>query len=72
MIIMRNDIGIRHPTGELETKHINLVVYGDADGFSAMGKTVGYPTAIVARMVLDGKTSTCSLYALSAKITFDL
>ncbi|XP_060770752.1 alpha-aminoadipic semialdehyde synthase, mitochondrial [Neoarius graeffei] len=61
MIIMRNDIGIRHPTGELETKHINLVVYGDADGFSAMGKTVGYPTAIVARMVLDGDLNTKGL-----------
>lgn len=55
MIIMRNDVGIRHPTGELETKHISLVVYGDPNGFSAMAKTVGYPAAIAARMVLDGK-----------------
>lgn len=54
LIIMRNDIGIRHPTGELEMKHITLVVYGDPAGFSAMAKTVGYPVAIAARMVLDG------------------
>uniref|UniRef100_A0A8B9HP56 Aminoadipate-semialdehyde synthase n=1 Tax=Astyanax mexicanus TaxID=7994 RepID=A0A8B9HP56_ASTMX len=53
MIIMRNDVGIRHPTGELETKHISLVVYGDPKGFSAMAKTVGYPAAIVARMLLN-------------------
>lgn len=55
MIILRNDVGLRHPTGELETKHISLVVYGDPTGFSAMAKTVGYPAAIAARMVLDGK-----------------
>ncbi|XP_067091599.1 alpha-aminoadipic semialdehyde synthase, mitochondrial isoform X1 [Osmerus mordax] len=57
MIIMRNDVGLRHPTGELETKHISLVVYGDPHGYSAMAKTVGYPAAIAARMVLDGEIS---------------
>ncbi len=55
MIIMRNDVGLRHPTGELETKHISLVVYGEPNGFSAMAKTVGYPAAIAARMVLEGQ-----------------
>uniref|UniRef100_H2UYE1 Aminoadipate-semialdehyde synthase n=1 Tax=Takifugu rubripes TaxID=31033 RepID=H2UYE1_TAKRU len=55
MIVLRNDVGLRHPTGELETKHISLVVYGDPDGFSAMAKTVGYPAAIAARMLLDGE-----------------
>lgn len=55
MIILRNDVGLRHPTGELETKHVSLVVYGDPSGFSAMAKTVGYPAAIAARMILDGK-----------------
>ncbi|KAK7916522.1 hypothetical protein WMY93_012283 [Mugilogobius chulae] len=52
---MRNDLGLRHPTGELETKHISMVVYGDPSGFSAMAKTVGYPAAIAARMLLDGE-----------------
>lgn len=61
MIILRNDVGLRHPTGELETKHISLVVYGDPNGFSAMAKTVGYPAAIAARMVLDGEISTKGL-----------
>lgn len=55
MIILRNDVGLRHPTGELETKHVSLVVYGDPCGFSAMAKTVGYPAAIAARMILDGE-----------------
>ncbi|XP_022620294.1 alpha-aminoadipic semialdehyde synthase, mitochondrial [Seriola dumerili] len=61
MIVMRNDVGLRHPTGELETKHISLVVYGDPSGFSAMAKTVGYPAAIAARMVLDGEINTKGL-----------
>ena len=55
MIIMRNEIGLRHPSGHLEDKFIDLVVYGDNRGYSAMAKTVGYPTAIAAKMVLDGK-----------------
>ncbi|NXY41497.1 AASS protein, partial [Ceuthmochares aereus] len=55
MIIMRNQIGLRHPSGHLEDKFINLVVYGDNKGYSAMAKTVGYPTAIASKMVLDGE-----------------
>ncbi|XP_060893053.1 alpha-aminoadipic semialdehyde synthase, mitochondrial [Labrus mixtus] len=61
MVILRNDVGLRHPTGELETKHISLVVYGDPKGFSAMAKTVGYPAAIAARMVLEGEITTKGL-----------
>lgn len=61
MIVLRNDVGLRHPTGELETKHISLVVYGDPDGFSAMAKTVGYPAAIAARMLLDGESVKISI-----------
>lgn len=55
MIVMRSEIGLRHPSGHLEDKFIDLVVYGDNKGYSAMAKTVGYPTAIAAKMVLDGK-----------------
>nr|XP_028601694.1 alpha-aminoadipic semialdehyde synthase, mitochondrial [Podarcis muralis] len=55
MIVMRNEIGIKHPSGHLEDKYVNLVVYGDDKGYSAMAKTVGYPTAIAAKMVLDGE-----------------
>lgn len=54
MIVMRNEIGIRHPSGHLEDKYINLVVYGDDKGYSAMAKTVGYPAAIAAKMILEG------------------
>uniref|UniRef100_A0A672U9N8 Alpha-aminoadipic semialdehyde synthase, mitochondrial n=1 Tax=Strigops habroptila TaxID=2489341 RepID=A0A672U9N8_STRHB len=55
MIVMRNEIGLKHPSGHLENKFIDLVVYGDSKGYSAMAKTVGYPTAIAAKMVLNGE-----------------
>ncbi|ELK13911.1 Alpha-aminoadipic semialdehyde synthase, mitochondrial [Pteropus alecto] len=55
MIVMRDSFGIRHPSGHLESKTINLVVYGDTKGFSAMAKTVGLPTAMAAKMLLDGE-----------------
>lgn len=32
-----------------------MVVYGDVNGYSAMAKTVGYPTAIATKMILDGE-----------------
>lgn len=55
MIVMRDTFGIRHPSGHLENKTIDLVVYGDFNGFSAMAKTVGLPTAMAAKMLLDGE-----------------
>ncbi|XP_038174421.1 alpha-aminoadipic semialdehyde synthase, mitochondrial isoform X2 [Arvicola amphibius] len=55
MIVMRDSFGIRHPSGHLEKKVIDLVVYGDFNGFSAMAKTVGLPTAMAAKMLLDGE-----------------
>ncbi|KAM4675252.1 alpha-aminoadipic semialdehyde synthase, mitochondrial [Discoglossus pictus] len=61
MIVMRNDVSIRHPSGHLEAKNISLVVYGDVNGYSAMAKTVGFPTAIAAKMVLDGEIDTKGL-----------
>ncbi|XP_071468915.1 alpha-aminoadipic semialdehyde synthase, mitochondrial isoform X2 [Marmota flaviventris] len=55
MIVMRDSFGIRHPSGHLENKTIDLVVYGDFNGFSAMAKTVGLPTAMAAKMLLNGE-----------------
>nr|XP_020822023.1 alpha-aminoadipic semialdehyde synthase, mitochondrial isoform X2 [Phascolarctos cinereus] len=53
MIVMRNNFGIRHPSGHLEHKTVDLVVYGEVDGFSAMAKTVGLPAAMAAKMILN-------------------
>ncbi|XP_057693501.1 alpha-aminoadipic semialdehyde synthase, mitochondrial-like [Corythoichthys intestinalis] len=58
MIVLRSEFGLRHPTGELENKCVSLVVYGENGRFSAMAKTIGYPVAIAARMLLDGEICT--------------
>lgn len=58
IIILRHEIGIAWPDDKKEIRGINLVVYGDST-HSAMAKTVGYPAAIAAKMILDGKV-TCT------------
>lgn len=55
LVILRHDVGIRWPDNRREIRGINLVVYGDVNGYSAMAKTVGYPTAIATKMILDGE-----------------
>lgn len=47
-------MGIAWPDNRKEIRGINLVVYGDINGHSAMAKTVGYPAAIASKMILDG------------------
>nr|CAH7757252.1 unnamed protein product [Callosobruchus chinensis] len=54
LVILRHDIGILWPDNKKENKGIDLVVYGDSNGHSAMAKTVGYPAAIATKMILDG------------------
>jgi alpha-aminoadipic semialdehyde synthase len=53
--IMRHTIGIEWPGGKQETRDINLVVYGDPNGYTAMAKCVGYPLGIAAKMLLEGE-----------------
>lgn len=44
--------------GRREERGINFVCYGQpysSDGHSAMAKTVGFPAAIAAKMIVDGE-----------------
>ena len=52
---MRHDVGVEWPNRKQETVHVNFVIYGNPTGYSAMAATVGYPTAIAAKMVLEGR-----------------
>uniref|UniRef100_UPI00358EC73D alpha-aminoadipic semialdehyde synthase, mitochondrial isoform X2 n=1 Tax=Myxine glutinosa TaxID=7769 RepID=UPI00358EC73D len=54
MVILRNELKIKLPSGAQETEIQSLVVYGDPKGYSAMAKTVGLPCAIATQMLLDG------------------
>ena len=40
---------------QCEMRHIDLTLYGEVNGFTAMARTVGWPTAIAAKMILRGK-----------------
>uniref|UniRef100_A0A1I8HYP0 Saccharopine dehydrogenase n=1 Tax=Macrostomum lignano TaxID=282301 RepID=A0A1I8HYP0_9PLAT len=52
VIIMVLDLSCRFPNGTRENHVISLVKYGDPNGYSAMSLTVGYQTAIAAKMLL--------------------
>jgi alpha-aminoadipic semialdehyde synthase len=58
LVILRHELVIRWNDGRREERGINFVVYGNTEesgGHSAMAITVGFPTAIAAKMILDGK-----------------
>lgn len=55
MILMHHDIGVQWLDGSKERRQVSLVAYGDENGYSAMAKTVGLPTGIATRMVLEGE-----------------
>ena len=40
---------------QVETRHIDLSMYGAPHGFTAMAQTVGKPAAIASKMILTGK-----------------
>uniref|UniRef100_A0A915I465 Saccharopine dehydrogenase-like C-terminal domain-containing protein n=1 Tax=Romanomermis culicivorax TaxID=13658 RepID=A0A915I465_ROMCU len=54
LCLLRHDVTVAWPNGSEEIHHVNLVKYGDANSYSAMASTVGYCTAIMAKMILDG------------------
>jgi len=54
VLIMRHDVGVEWPNQNEEMIHVNFVIYGDPYKYSAMAATVGYPTAIATKMVLEG------------------
>lgn len=50
---MHHEIGYRWPNGKDETRTVDFIHYGEINGSTAMAKTVGLPTAIAAKMVLE-------------------
>nr|CAD7574550.1 unnamed protein product [Timema californicum] len=54
LVILTHEIGILWPDGSRELRGIHLVSYGEP-GCTAMSRAVGIPTAIAAKMVLDGE-----------------
>ncbi|TMS38063.1 hypothetical protein L596_004871 [Steinernema carpocapsae] len=55
LVVLNHDIGVQLPSGSQEKHRISMVAYGDPSGHSAMARTVGFTTAIVSKMVLNGE-----------------
>lgn len=57
IVILRHEFIVRWPDQTREEMGIDFVVYGKpaTEGHSAMALTVGFPTAIAAKMILDGE-----------------
>lgn len=57
LILMRIELELELQDKRYERQGIELVVYGDksSHGFSAMAKTVGYPSAILSKMILSNE-----------------
>lgn len=55
MILMHHDVEVLWADGQKEQRCIDMVSYGEVKGYSAMAKTVGLPTGIATKMVLDGQ-----------------
>ena len=58
---MHHEIGIEWPNGKKELRKVDFIHYGQSNGLSAMAQTVGYPTAIATKMVLESKIKFLSL-----------
>lgn len=55
MVVLQHKFVAQKPTGEEYFISSTLKAIGQADGYSAMSKTVGYPAAIASQLILDGK-----------------
>jgi alpha-aminoadipic semialdehyde synthase len=54
MVVMQHEFAIKKNDGSMEKKSSSLIEYGELGGFTAMARTVGYPVAVAAEMILEG------------------
>jgi saccharopine dehydrogenase (NADP+, L-glutamate forming) len=54
LVLMRHSFTVEYPDGKRELITSSLVVTGEANGISAMAATVGYTSAICARVIIEG------------------
>ncbi|XP_039751118.1 alpha-aminoadipic semialdehyde synthase, mitochondrial [Pararge aegeria] len=54
-VALRHEIGVTWSDGKKERREVTMTLRGDPATHSAMARTVGLPTAIAAKMVLDGE-----------------
>ncbi|XP_061381480.1 alpha-aminoadipic semialdehyde synthase, mitochondrial [Danaus plexippus] len=54
-VVLRHEVGVTWSDGRRERREVTMAVRGDVAQHTAMARTVGLPTAIAAKMVLDGE-----------------
>lgn len=56
MVVMQHDLVVERAGSRGERRRVRstLIEYGEAGGWSAMAKTVGYPVAVAAELILEG------------------
>ncbi|XP_049867779.1 alpha-aminoadipic semialdehyde synthase, mitochondrial [Pectinophora gossypiella] len=54
-VVLRHEVGVTWRDGKRERRDVTMTVRGDPASHTAMARTVGLPTAIAAKMVLDGE-----------------
>ncbi|XP_063822481.1 alpha-aminoadipic semialdehyde synthase, mitochondrial [Ostrinia nubilalis] len=54
-VVLRHEVGVTWSDGKKERREVTMTVRGDPASHTAMARTVGLPTAIAAKMVLDGE-----------------
>ena len=57
-----------YPPMQHEMRHIDLTMYGEPRGFTAMARTVGWPTAIASKMILSGESDQTTNYWVGSLI----
>ncbi|XP_061729291.1 alpha-aminoadipic semialdehyde synthase, mitochondrial-like [Cydia pomonella] len=54
-VVLRHEVGVTWRDGRKERREVTMTVRGEPAGDTAMARTVGLPTAIAAKMILDGE-----------------
>ncbi|XP_013180975.1 PREDICTED: alpha-aminoadipic semialdehyde synthase, mitochondrial [Papilio xuthus] len=54
-VVLRHELGVTWSDGRRERREVTMTVRGEPARHTAMARTVGLPTAIAAKMVLDGE-----------------
>ncbi|XP_041370730.1 alpha-aminoadipic semialdehyde synthase, mitochondrial-like [Gigantopelta aegis] len=55
LVVMHIEVSAEYPDSTRERTDIDLVVFGEAGGHSAMAKTVGYTIGTAVQLILEGK-----------------
>ncbi|PZC85138.1 hypothetical protein B5X24_HaOG202902 [Helicoverpa armigera] len=55
LVVLRHELGVTWSDGKRERREVTMAVRGDPTKHTAMAWTVGLPTGIAAKMVLDGE-----------------